>query len=203
MKRTISIMMAVVFCTALFTGCGKKLKVDTDTVHVSKKGIVTSADVEKFEKEYYDEAELEEYINQQVEEYTKENGKTLSVESYKVEEDKAKLNMKYDTCQVYSDFNGIELYSGTVVKAQAEGYDFDTDFIEVKEQKKADKVSSTDVLKNDEHRVVVIKANIDVKVDGTILYVSDKDTEITSKNTVSIKGEGSNEEAALTYIIYK
>ena len=48
----------------------------------------------------------------------------------------------------------------------------------------------------------MIKANVDVKVDGTVLYVSKQDTKVTAKDTVSIMGEGANEEAALTYIIY-
>ena len=56
---------------------------------------------------------------------------------------------------------------------------------------------------SDNNKVVIIKANVDVKVDGTILYVSKENTKVTEKNKVSITGEGSAEEAALTYIIYK
>lgn len=203
MKKSISIIMAVILCAAVFSGCTKKLNVDTDTVYVEKNGTVISGDVEKFDKDHYEETELEDYINEQVEEYTKKNGKTVSVESYKVEDSKAKLNMKYDSCQDYSDFNGIELYAGTVVKAQAEGYDFDTDFVKVEEKKKGGSVSKSDVLANDNYKVVVVKANIAVKVAGTIMFVSKENTEVTAKDTVTIKSEGANEEAVLTYIIYK
>ena len=102
----------------------------------------------------------------------------------------------------YTAFNGIELYDGTVVEAEAAGYDFDTDFISASDED-TKKVSKDDVLADDNNKVVIIKANVDVKVDGTILYVSKENTKVTEKNKVSITGESSAEEAALTYIIYK
>lgn len=192
----------MILCMGLLSGCSKKTDVDTSTVFIEKKGKITSVDVEALDKDYYDEAELESYITDHVNDYTSENGNTVEMASFTVTDQVAKLQMQYDSYEDYTAFNGIELYDGTVVEAEAAGYDFDTDFISVSDED-TKKVSKDDVLADDNNKVVIIKANVDVKVDGTILYVSKENTKVTEKNKVSITGEGSAEEAALTYIIYK
>ncbi len=192
----------MILCMGLLSGCSKKTDVDTSTVFIEKKGKITSVDVEALDKDYYDEAELESYITDHVNDYTSENGNTVEMASFTVTDQVAKLQMQYDSYEDYTAFNGIELYDGTVVEAEAAGYDFDTDFISASDED-TKKVSKDDVLADDNNKVVIIKANVDVKVDGTILYVSKENTKVTEKNKVSITGEGSAEEAALTYIIYK
>lgn len=192
----------MILCMGLLSGCSKKTDVDTSTVFIEKKGKITSVDVEALDKDYYDEAELESYITDHVNDYTSENGNTVEMASFTVTDQVAKLQMQYDSYEDYTAFNGIELYDGTVVEAEAAGYDFDTDFISASDED-TKKVSKDDVLADDNNKVVIIKANVDVKVDGTILYVSKENTKLTEKNKVSITGEGSAEEAALTYIIYK
>lgn len=192
----------MILCMGLLSGCSKKTDVDTSTVFIEKKGKITSVDVEALDKDYYDEAELESYITDHVNDYTSENGNTVEMASFTVTDQVAKLQMQYDSYEDYTAFNGIELYDGTVVEAEAAGYDFDTDFISASDED-TKKVSKDDVLADDNNKIVIIKANVDVKVDGTILYVSKENTKVTEKNKVSITGEGSAEEAALTYIIYK
>jgi hypothetical protein len=52
--------------------------------------------------------------------------------------------------------------------------------------------------------VVILKENIGVTVDGTILYVSDSNTTLVDESTVSIAQADGNEDATqLTYIIYE
>lgn len=202
MKKIICVGFTMILCMGLLSGCSKKTDVDTSTVFIEKKGKITSVDVEALDKDYYDEAELESYITDHVNDYTSENGNTVEMASFTVTDQVAKLQMQYDSYEDYTAFNGIELYDGTVVEAEAAGYDFDTEFISASDED-TKKVSKDDVLADDNNKVVIIKANVDVKVDGTILYVSKENTKVTEKNKVSITGEGSAEEAALTYIIYK
>ena len=202
MKKIICVGFTMILCMGLLSGCSKKTDVDTSTVFIEKKGKITSVDVEALDKDYYDEAELESYITDHVNDYTSENGNTVEMAAFTVTDQVAKLQMQYDSYEDYTAFNGIELYDGTVVEAEAAGYDFDTDFISASDED-TKKVSKDDVLADDNNKVVIIKANVDVKVDGTILYVSKENTKVTEKNKVSITGEGSAEEAALTYIIYK
>ncbi|MBO5371497.1 MAG: hypothetical protein J6A75_02140 [Lachnospiraceae bacterium] len=209
MKKIICVGLMLILCMSMLTGCSKaKTDVTESTVFVEKKGQIVSVDVEELDKEYYDAAELEEYITEHVADYTTENGETVTKENFLVEEGIAKLEMKYASYEDYSNFNGIEFYEGTVLEAQAEGYDFDTEFYALAEESDEaagtkQKAGKTDVLADDESKVVIIRANVAVQVKGKILYVSAEDTEVIDKKTVRITGEGANEEAALTYIIYK
>ncbi len=207
MKRILGTILSVLLCMGILSGCGRKTNVDTSTVFIDKKGKVTSVDVEGLDRDYYDEEELESYITEHVAEYTQKNGDTVEKVSFGVTEGVAKLQMEYDSCEDYTGFNGIELYQGTVLSAQAEGYDFDTEFYSVgddSEEEGAGKaLKKEDVLADDDNKVVIIKANVNVQVPGSILYVSAQDTKVMDRKTVSITGEGADEEAELTYIIYK
>ena len=206
MKKIIITVLAMLLCMGLLCGCGKKTNVDTSTVFIDKKGTVTSVDVEDLDKEYYDEEELESYITEHVDDFTEKNGDVVEKVSFKVEEGTAKLQMDYDSCEAYTGFNGIELFHGTVVAAQAEGYDFETEFYSVDNEAEGGKGQSStkeEVLADDDSKVAIIKANVDVQVPGKVLFVSAQNTKVTGKNTVSIAGEGNSEEADLTYIIYK
>ncbi len=202
MKKII-LALIMIFCMGLLSACAQKTDADVSTVFIEKKGSVVSLDVENLDRDYYSEEELESYITEHIEEYTGEHGDTVEKLSFDVEGETAKLKMEYDSCEDYAGFNGIEFYHGTVVKAQAQGYDFDTEFYSVKDGEKQKDAAKKDVLADDDANVAIIKANINVKVPGSILFVSSKDTKLEGKDTVSITGKGSNEEAALTYIIYK
>lgn len=203
MKRYLCMGLVFLLAVSLFAGCGGRLNVERSTVYVQKKGTVLSADVIQFDKAHYDEAELEEGIKNQVEEYCGEAGETVSIESFAVKDGVARLNLKFDTFEDYRDFIQIELYSGNIVKARAEGYDFDAEFFSVSDGEKKS-VSKEEVLEEDDNKVVIIKANMDVKVDGTILYVSGENTTVSKKDTASITGdEERSEEADVTYIVYK
>ena len=205
MKRIICTALFVALCMGLLTGCSKKTDVDTSTVFIEKKGNIVSVDVESLDKEYYDEEELEGYITQHVLDYADESGGDVEKVSFAVEEGTAKLQMKYGSYEDYSGFNGIEFYSGTVLTAQAQGYDFETGVYSVPDDLEEAKKSASkeDVLADDDSKVAVIKANVNVRVPGKVLFVSGEDTEVLDKNTVSITGSETAEEASLTYIVYK
>lgn len=206
MKKFIRAGLTAILCAGLLSACGDKLNADTTTVYVDKKGKVTSVDVEKLDREYYDETELEEFIDKQIAEYNEDNGEKIEKKSFQVKDGEAKLTMSYDSFEDYSDFNGIEAYSGTIVKAQAEGYDFNQKFLKAPEKsgkERAEKVNKKEVIADDSNKVLIIKTNTDVKVDGKILFVSEKNASVTGKNTVSVTGNEAGEEAELTYIIYK
>lgn len=208
MKKSICAGLLLILCIGLLSGCSKKTDVDTSTVFIEKKGQVVSVDVETLDKEYYDAAELETFITDAVVDYVNENGETVEEVSFEVtKENEAKLQMKYDTYEDYTKFNGVELYTGTVVKAQAAGYDFDTEFLvaaeDTDEAAKVQKAAKEDVLAEEDNKVAIIRANVDIQVPGKILYMSSKNTKLTGKRTVSITGEEPDAEAELTYIIYK
>ena len=202
MKKILCACM-LVLCMGLFSGCSGKTDADVSTVFIEKKGTIVSVDVEKLDRDYYDANELEKHIAQHLEEYTNEHGDTVEQVSFDVEEEMARLKMKYDSCEAYTGFNGIELYVGTIVQARAEGYDFDAEFYSVEDAEKKEQAGQEEIFSKDDNKVAIIRANVNVRVPGKILYVSAQDTELEGKDTVSITGAGANEEAAYTYIIYE
>lgn len=195
--------LIMILCMFFLSACAQKTDADVSTVFIEKKGSVVSVDVESLDRDYYSAEELESYITEHIEDYTGENGDSVEKLSFDVEGETAKLKMEYDSFEDYAGFNGIEFYHGTVVKAQAEGYDFETEFYSVEDGEKQGNAAKADVLADDDAKVAIIKANVNVRVPGSILFVSSKDTKLEGKDTVSITGEGANEEAELTYIIYK
>ena len=126
--------------------------------------------------------------------------------------------MEYDSAESYASFNDTEFYTGTILKAQADGYEFDLDFYAPqKEDTKKEKVSDTeetvgsvqeavaisDVLAEDDNKVVILQQDTAVEVKGEILYVSEH-VEVTGKNTANVSGEGADStDAKPAYIIYK
>ena len=57
-----------------------------------------------------------------------------------------------------------------------------------------------------DYKVVILSEKVDVKVDGTIQYMSSEYTSVKEKDTVSIQvpeEAGDGEELSLVYIVYK
>lgn len=173
MRKACMAGISVLIGISMLAGCGKSLDADTDTVYVQKNGTVLSVDVETLDKDYYDETELKDYVTDAVSTYTGEHGKSaVKLENLSVKDGTATLKMKYKTPEDYTGFNGIELYEGKVVKALAAGYDFKTDFVSVEDGKVTGTATKEEIYSGEDLKVVIIKANRDVKVDGTICYVS-------------------------------
>lgn len=206
MKKIISISLVCLCIAGLMTGCGKSLEADRDTVYIQKKGTVISAAIAELDKDYYEEEELKSYIEENVENYQKDHDKdSVKIDKFSVEDGKAELYIKYAGCEDYQEFNDVTLFSGTIPQALAEGYDFDADFTAVKDGKadgSTDKSKITDL----DAKVIVLSEKVDVKVDGTITYVSSQYTSIKAKDTVSIQlpeEAEDGEESALVYVVYE
>lgn len=206
MKKFISISLAMLVIAGLLTGCGKSLEADRDTVYIQKKGNVVSAAIADFDKDYYDEEELKKYVDERVADYQEQHGEdSVSIDKFSVEEGVAKLYIEYKGCEEYEDFNEVTLFSGTVPQALAEGFDFNAEFTEIKDGKAAGAVSK-DKITDTDAKVIILSEKVDVKVDGTIQYVSSQYTTMKAKDTVSIKlpeEAEDGEESALVYVVYQ
>ena len=188
MRKACMAGIGVLIGISMLAGCGKSLNADTDTVYVQKNGTVLTVDVETLDKDYYDETELKDYVTDAVSAYTEEHGKnTVKLEGLSVKDSTATLKMKYKTPEDYTGFNGIELYEGKVVNALAAGYDFNTDFVSVEDGKVTGTATKEEIYSGDDLKAVIIKANRDVKVDGTICYVSTENVKLTGADSVSIR----------------
>ncbi len=190
----------------LLGACGAKLDVQENTIALQRNGKILEAAVESFDQSYYDQEELDTYVQNAVDDYTAEHGKkSVSVTDSKVEEKKAYLTLQYENAETFSDFTGIECFSGSIVEAQSAGYDFNLDFYPVTEGKADTKtVKGSTLLEDDDLKVLIVKENSDLIVPGKIAYVSTEGTEVTSEKQVNVtQKEQDTDEAVLVYVLYK
>lgn len=180
----------------LLTACGEKsLSVDTNTLYIKRDGTVAEASFELFDKEYYDAAELKSYVESEVRNYNYQNVKeAVTVDKVEVTDKVAAAYLTYQSMDDYIDFNEAEMFSGTVKEAMDAGYDFETEFVTYDKAEAADIMTVTSNAK--ENQVLILDASIDVRIDGTISYISSNVKKKDKKNAILTQG-------ALSYIIYK
>ena len=201
-------MSAVFICfllTGFLTGCGETFKADCDTLYIQKNGTVISASIEDFNKDYYNEEELKNFVEERVTEYQEKHGEnSVKMDNFSVEDGIANLYIKYDGYENYRDFNEVTFFSGTIPQALAEGFDFNVQFTEIQDKAAAGTVDNRTIVDTD-CKVIILNEKVDVKVDGTIRYMSSEYTTIKGEDTVSIKlpdDAGDGEELSLVYIVY-
>ena len=206
MKKRMAALGCCIGMSMLLGACGAKLDVQENTIALQKNGKILEAAVESFGQSYYDQEELDTYVQNAVDDYTAEHGKkSVSVTESKVEEKKAYLTLQYENAETFSDFTGIECFSGSIVEAQSAGYDFDLDFYPVTDGKADTKtVKGSTLLDDDDLKVLIVKENSDLIVPGKIAYVSTEGTEVTSEKQVNVtQKEQDTDEAVLVYVLYK
>ncbi len=205
MKRRLCIAICILFGAGILSGCGTKLSGDESVVYVDKKGAITTLDVDVFDQGYYSEEEFKKDMEDFVSSYNEEHGKNaVKVEDFSVEDQKVRLQMKYQTAEDYRNTIGIEMYQGKVVNALAEGYGFDVEFSAVEDGKVTGSAQKTDFYGEGDLKTVIIKANTNVKVEGEICYVSTDHVEVTGTDSVTIGADSDSLETEIyTYIVYK
>ena len=206
MKKRMAALGCCIGMSMLLGACGAKLDVQENTIALQRNGKILEAAVESFDQSYYDQEELDTYVQNAVDDYTAEHGKkSVSVTDSKVEEKKAYLTLQYENAETFSDFTGIECFSGSIVEAQSAGYDFDLDFYPVTDGKADTKnVKGSTLLDDDDLKVLIVKENSDLIVPGKIAYVSTEGTEVTSEKQVNVtQKEQDTDEAVLVYVLYK
>ncbi|MEY8334083.1 hypothetical protein AALB53_13400 [Lachnospiraceae bacterium 47-T17] len=196
MKKSVRAGLLFAAAMVLLTGCGgTEFSADKDTVYVEKKGTVRGANVADFDKEYYSESELSDFITETVDTYVAKSGEgTVEIAEFAVEDGVARVYLNYAGVTDYADFNGVEFFAGSVLDAKAEGYAIPDAFTAV-----TDDAGSWDAEGN---KIVIIGQQTEVRVDGTILFVS-ANASATGKNTASVTYDLLDEEAEPAYIVYK
>ena len=205
MKRIGYAILAVLMLGAMFVGCGP-VDSEGNLIYVSKRGQVQTIDVEEFDKSYYSEESFKSFAQEAIDAYNKSHEvDAITLKEFTVEEQVAKLKMEYKSVADFSDFNEFTLYQGTVAAAVSEGYLFDVDFSKVEKGEVTGNATRADILAEEGLSVVIIKANTNVQVDGTIYYVSTENMTVTAKDMVSIYDEENTSLTSdvCTYIIYK
>ena len=175
MKKSLGLCL-VLTGTLLLAGCGQKFEPTESTIFVTSKGVVKSAVMESFDKDYYNFTELSRDIESAVEAYCANgNEGAVVVESLTKGDDVVTLQMQYADAAVYSEFNDMVLFSGTLSEAKSAGYSF----IELHDTQG----NLVEVSAEEENtlKVIVTEENICIQTTGKIKYISDNVTMIDSK----------------------
>jgi hypothetical protein len=189
MKKCAAILAAGALSLGLLTGCGDSYEATESTVFVEKDGAVLSTDIEPFDSASYDENGLQSYVEDAISEYTGEHGAdSVRLKELFFADGMATLTIEYATVKDYTDFNGIELFSGSIAEALAAGYSFDGEYYEFQDGKQS-LCDASAFLDEDGYKVVVIKANTNVHVNGTVKYTSTTNVALLDSSTVAISGE--------------
>mgnify|MGYP003531508038 FL=1 len=94
--------------------------------------------------------------------------------------------MEYANEDVYEDFEGVDIFVGSVVEAVAAGYTFEGEFANVADG--APKACTSEEFLSGDYKVVIIKANVNVALDeAQICYVSSMNTQSVAEGVVVIK----------------
>jgi len=177
----------------LLASCGST-SVTENTVELKKNGKVIEYTVEDFSASYYDADELTEFVDAQVASYLEDSDATVKVTKNEVEEQTAWVTIEYDSTDTYADFTGTACFSGSVVQAQAAGYDFDVNFVSADDEPGEEEESS--VLTG-----LIGGTAVDVIVPGTVRYVSADTAAITGKSTVTTTADSNSD--VLVYVVYE
>ncbi len=179
-------------------------RAETSTLTITKDGTVICEEVTTFDESFYDKAQLKKFVKTEIDNYNKEAGDSeIKLNSLTVKGETAYAKTTYKTVDDYCAFTGIELFAGSMSQAK-KAYDFADAFVTVKEGVKGTSAEPLDITSQKKLKVLVVKENINVSVDGEILYVSDSSTSMIDNHTVAIAQPDGNEDATqLTYIIYK
>lgn len=168
-----------------------------DTIYIKSKGSMTGAVVEAFDKDYYSEEELKKMIDDEVAAYKKVSGteKGVTLSEFRIENKLAKVLLKYASDVDYRNFNGKELYAGTIAGMYDAGVTFDS---EIKSVQDGTLINKTELLALKKYHGVALEEPITVVVPGKIAYTS-ANVELINSKTAKI----SEDSTELAYIIYK
>ena len=180
MLKKIRVLAAFFACCLLLSGCGSaKLPdiIENTTVAVDSNGVVTSYLVDTFDKAYYSVNELATMAAEDAADYNAEqpvkDATLLKVEKVELLADGSKVMVQhvYNDSTVYEDYNGQELFFGTVSEALLAGYDLSALLTGVKDGAPS---SQEELMKRpDKTHVLITDAKADIYCPYKVTHVGD------------------------------
>jgi hypothetical protein len=174
MKKTV-LYTILVLAFVLLAGCKRKdIKLNTknaeaNTVVIKKDGTVQAATVEEFNKEYYSLNELNNFITKKIDKFNKFLGSetAIAMDSLEKKGESAVLIITYQNLDTYAAFNKVEAVMVGVDGLSGSKIELPDVFVK---EDNGSYVKQEEALKNEKYKVVMIKDNVDLKVEGTIKY---------------------------------
>jgi len=180
------------------TGCGDKNgSLTENTIIVEKKGKITEAIIERFDKPYYNANELELMIKDEIADYGKLSGSksNANLASYESGDGLVKAYIEFTSPQDYSSFNDTEFFFGTISEAEDKGYSMDVTLRNIKE---GGTIGKMDLLNMGKYHIIISNEAVQIKSYGDMLY-STANVELINDRLARISSDSSG----LAYIIVK
>lgn len=189
----------LLLCLTSFAGCTKEElilsveNIETNTLLVKNNGMIQTATVEEFGKDYYNLNELSEFVMEEINSYNQASGgENVIMDDLERKDTKAIMILSYTGMKHYAEFNKVmaAYFNGGIKEVPIE---LPGTLVNVK---KGSSANTTEIIQNEKYKVLVVEEPFDVVVDGNIQYHSDNAV-IAEKNKLQSANEG------MTVIVFK
>ncbi|MBR6696794.1 MAG: hypothetical protein IKL73_00830 [Lachnospiraceae bacterium] len=187
MKKIVTFLVLIMLmCSCV--ACNKKdiYDVDTDTIYVSTDAKVIEVRFDTLEG-YSDYDDYSSHLDGRMSDYNFKVGGILvwKDELEQVGVNRMRLKAGYSNCYSYSGYNNIDFMCTKLSEAKEFHYDYVANYIN-----KADgsEVTSKIALADENNYIVYIKKDVNIYIDGTILYYSDN-VEVLDENLIKATAE--------------
>lgn len=201
MKRILkkTMLLSLILATFLLVGCSNIGDITQNTIIVNKDGSILGVIVEEFGDSKYVSDELKAMVEEEVATYNSGAGEDkITLQSYEItEEGQAKVVLKYASSDDYKEFNEENTFAGTVSEAYDAGYEF-ADMRSVAGDGQV--LEKADVLEKGTMKIAIFQENVNIQVNGKIVYVSSGVNLVDKKEATSTDADESIE---LFYVIYE
>lgn len=205
MKKIVVALLSIVMAVGL-VGCGNmgdiELEAGDTGIYIDDDGAIEYGSCEAFDKDYFDEDQLENEVDTEVADFNKSKYASVddaaSVEQFKADSKEAKLVLDFVTTYDfknyminYANYDANSFYIGPI--SQNDKCEIKGDFVKPRSKK----IVKADEIKKLKDCILVTYTPTKVQVNGDVKYIStnckinEDDVVTTSKN----KGE-------LSYIVY-
>lgn len=188
----VAVVIVCVRCAGGNQGTAAKETVIVDEtvsrVEFTRKGALTVTSVETFDKDYYDQAELQEAIDSAVTSYNDSNDGGVTAGDLTVENGTATLVMQYDSADDYESFNNQEMFWGTLQAAEDAGYDLSGLSGQTNAQDETQTFGEGTARSLADNTLIVITESLNVLTPSDILYASENLT-IANSDYAVVNGD--------------
>ena len=202
----VALLLIVILLLKLASGLIKGGKeADVTTFTLKEDGKVVYEEVVDMSGVDVDEKELSAYANEELDNYNKAHGSdSVKLSKIRLDDGIAYQKTTYKDVTCYHDFTGYEVYNGSVSSAKSSGYDFETTFVSAYEGITGDEVNADAATNNSDLSVLIIRENGQVKVPGSIRFISANGVKLIDENTAEVyPADDGSDAAVLAYIIYE
>ena len=201
-KKTI-VIAVLAAGISLLGGCGMFEKEtwkpqENAAISIDEDGRITEIIHEELDASYYDASELQNMLTSEVNDYNGKHGEdSVKVQKFEAENWAVDLEIQYAAAADYAEFNNVEFYYGSMIKAQLEGYLFDVSYKKVQNGVvKGSAVSGSEVIKEMDEQVLIVRAPLEVHIPGDVIYIS-TNAEVLASDVVNATGQKEEEEEGL------